>query len=102
MTPGVGSGLCILTITYRKQIKCYFVKFRLIQKTLRSSTCNVNKHLSNTIRYLRKKANVNEAQEKNKMHTELAGTDLKITVLSGFLEEIISTEIILSKIRVTN
>lgn len=45
---------------------------------------------------------MNEAQEKNKMHTELAGTDLKITVLSGFLEGIISTEIILSKIRVEN
>lgn len=45
---------------------------------------------------------MNEAQEKNKMHTELAGTDLKITVLSGFLEGIISTEIILSKIGVAN
>lgn len=43
-----------------------------------------------------------EAQEKNKMHTELAGTDLKITVLNGFLEGIISTEIILSKIGVAN
>lgn len=45
---------------------------------------------------------MNEAQEKNKMHTELAGTDLKITVLSGFLEGIISAEIILSKIGVEN
>lgn len=45
---------------------------------------------------------MNEAQEKNKMHTELSGADLKITVLSRFLEEIISTEIILSKIRVAN
>lgn len=45
---------------------------------------------------------MNEAQDKNKMHTELAGTDLKITVLSGFLEGIISAEIILSKIGVEN